>query len=280
MTVKTNGEYLKTFESETDATGNTKKEYISKLNKLKEQVQFDADQKDLISFLKTVTNPNTQSNKAFALMRLRRHFKLPTDEMEEYREELKEEIIKHRKAQHKKNIESMIPYDQLLKELDELKGQDYCMNYMFCKHGVRNKDINVIMKDRKPRRIGQNTIVHNPTSKKPKAVYHIVDYKTSSTYGKKTITITDARFVTELRKIFKNNQYMFADRCGDKFSMTHMNVHVMKNSIRNYGEGRIAKIYLKYLIDTKQFDKVEQMSKDRSTALKTIYTSYNLYDSK
>ena len=59
-----------------------------------------------------------------------------------------------------------------------------------------------------------------------------------------------------------------------------MNVLASKHSINQYGEGRIAKILIRHLIDTKQFDKIELLSKQRGTQLSTIYTTYNLFDNK
>jgi hypothetical protein len=59
-----------------------------------------------------------------------------------------------------------------------------------------------------------------------------------------------------------------------------MNVLATKNSLFKYGEGRIAKIYIKYLLDSQQFDQIERLSRQRGTSLGTIYTSYNIMDNK
>ena len=57
-----------------------------------------------------------------------------------------------------------------------------------------------------------------------------------------------------------------------------MNVLASRRSINQYGEGRIAKILIKHLLDTKQYGEIEALSKQRGTALSTIYSSYNLYN--
>jgi hypothetical protein len=59
-----------------------------------------------------------------------------------------------------------------------------------------------------------------------------------------------------------------------------MNVRAMKESINKYGEGRIAKILVKHLIDTDNHEAVAELSKTRGTALSTLYTHYNNYDNK
>ena len=60
---KSNAEYLSAFIKEVEAGESTKQDYITKLNKLKKEVQFDADESALIDFLRTVENPNTRTNK-------------------------------------------------------------------------------------------------------------------------------------------------------------------------------------------------------------------------
>ena len=90
--------------------------------------------------------------------------------------------------------------------------------------------------------------------------------------------IKDQRFFDELSKLgLKNDQYLFAKQDGTKATVNCMNVLASRRSINQYGEGRIAKILIKHLLDAKQYDTIEQISKQRGTALSTIYSSYNLY---
>jgi hypothetical protein len=49
----------------------TKYEYNTKLNQLTSKVKFDAEESDLLEFLAKIKNPNTRTNKAFALIRQR-----------------------------------------------------------------------------------------------------------------------------------------------------------------------------------------------------------------
>ena len=245
---------LSAFIKEVEAGELTKQDYITKLNKLKKEVQFDADESALIDFLRTVENPNTRTNKAFSLIRLRGHFNLPTAKLAELREEMRSEIRQHRKQKAKVNADSLISYEELLQELDKLlSGRDYVMNYLWVKHGLRNKDINAVYKSRKPKTITENTVVFNPKAKRPKVEYLIVDYKTANMRGDKAITITGRRFFDELRGPgLKNNQYVFATKDGSKAAVNYMNVLASKRSINQYGEGRKAKILVRHLLDTDQ----------------------------
>ena len=68
---KSNAEYLSAFIKEVEAGESTKQDYITKLNKLQKEVQFDSDKNTLIDFLRILENPDTRTNKAFSLIRLR-----------------------------------------------------------------------------------------------------------------------------------------------------------------------------------------------------------------
>ena len=57
-----------------------------------------------------------------------------------------------------------------------------------------------------------------------------------------------------------------------------MNALAPKRSINQRGEGRIAKILARRLLDTSQRGKVEELSKQRGAALATLYASYNALD--
>jgi hypothetical protein len=234
-----------------------------------------------VDFLKTVENPNTRTNKAFSLIRLRRHFGMPVVLMEGLRDETKSEIRIHRKQKSKENFESLMSYAELLEELEKLSGRTHVMNYMWIKHGLQNQDINVVFKSRKPAEVAENTVVFNPRAKKPKATYYIVDYKTAGVHGDKAITITDRRFFDEMRGLgLKNNQCLHATQTGAKASVNYMNVLASKNSVNQHGETRTCKILVRHLLDTKQYDRIEKLSKQRGTQLSTMYTTHNLFDSK
>ena len=261
----------------------TKNDYHAKLRNLMKHIPFDADENDIESFLNTVENPNTRSNKANAIIRLRKALNMPYENIQSYREGIRNDIKQHRKIQAKVNLSKLIAYDELMSELDKLQGAQYFMNYMYAKHGLRNQDINCVYRTRlgKDEKVSENTIQFNPKAKNPRIVMKIVDYKTANVYGPKTIEIKDKRLFDELKGLnLKNKQYVFGTQAGKKPTLNHMNVRAMKDSINKYGEGRIAKILVKHLIDTDNHEAVAELSKTRGTALSTLYTHYNTYDNK
>jgi hypothetical protein len=104
-------------------------------------------------------------------------------------------------------------------------------------------------------------------------------YKTAGTCGDKSITITDRRFFDELRGLgLKNNQHLCATQSGAKASVNYMNVLASKHSINQHGKGRMCKILARHLLDTKQHDLIEKISKQRGTALSALCTSCNAMD--
>ena len=268
-------EFIDSLEGVSDTT---KREYNAKLTQMTKLVEFDADESKLLEFLKTIKNPNTQTNKAFALLRLRKFHKLPVVELEKLRDDLKVKIRAHRKEHAKKNNESLVSYDELLKALDGMTGRDYFMNYMYAHHGLRNRDINVRYRPNLSKATkNENIISFNPASKTKKITLYIVDYKTASTYGPKTIVIKDERLFDELKSLnMKNGDYVFKTISGAKPTINYMNVLSSKHSINNYGEGRIAKILVKHLLENKRYADLEELSKQRGTSLSTLYTVYNV----
>lgn len=257
------------------------KNYKEKLESMSKHVSFFSNEPIIIEHLQTVENPNTRSNKTSSIVKLRQYFNLPVDNLTSFLHEMKAEIRQHRKTNAKKNMESLCDYDTLIKGIDKLTGVNYYMNHMFANYGLRNRDINVIYKPRMPKDVTENTLVCNFGSKKPKMTFVIVDYKTAKHYGPKKIVSTSQRLFDELKSLnIKPNTYVFKKADNTKPSDNYMNVLVSRNSFNKYGEGKIAKILIKHLIDTKQFDKIEEMGKYRGTALSTLYTSYNVFDNK
>ncbi len=268
-------EFIDNLEGVSDTT---KKEYNTKLNQLTSKVQFGGDESNLLKFLSEIKNPNTRTNKAFALIRLRKFHNLPVVELEKLREDTKAEIRTHRKAKSKADNEALVSYDELQTALDTMHGRNYFMNYMYVNHGLRNRDITVRYRPNLSKATkNENLITFNPKAKNPKVTLYITDYKTASTYGPKTITIKNQRLVDELTSMnMKNGDYVFKQANGSKPTINYMNVLSSKHSINNYGEGRIAKILVKHLLDTKRFSDIEELSQQRGTSLSTLYTVYNV----
>jgi hypothetical protein len=269
------------LENQTHVSETTKNDYYMKLKSLQRHKPLDGDEDEWLDHCKTIENPNTRSNKTNALIQLRTYHNLPCAKLQDLKEYTKTDIRHHRKVKAKDNLASLISYDKLIEEMDKLHGSKYFLNHMFARHGLRVKDVNCVYRTRlKQDEIPtENTIIFNPSAKKPKMTMHVVDYKTAKTYGPKVLHLTDPRLFEELKSLnLKNNQYIFATKSMHKPSCNYMNVRSCAESINKYGEGKISKILVKHLIDSGQHDKVVELSKSRGTALSTLYSHYNVYD--
>ena len=274
--------FIKSLAGNNSVSEVTKRDYAAKLNKLMKQVIFDSSEEELIEFLSAVENPNTRSNKCYTLIKVRTHANLPCEKLASYRDGIKSEITMHRKTSAKENLTNLMSYGELEEKLRTLTGVPYLINFFFVYHGLRNKDINVKVFHKKPKEpVEGNYLVWNPKAKKPKATMVITDYKTSKVYGDKEFVITDARFIQELAALnLKSGQPLITTRDGKQATNSYLGVLAARHSINRYGEGKIAKILVKHCIDTKQFDRVQQLSEQRGTSMGQLYTSYNVMDCK
>jgi len=269
------------LENLSEVSETTKNDYFVKLRGLKKKMPLDGDEDDWLDFFKGIENPNTRSNNTNALIQLRLHHNLPCKRLQDLKEATKSDIRMHRKIVAKHNMKSMISYEDMINEVQKMHGGQYFMNHMFSKYGLRVKDINCRYRNRmkEGELPTENTIIFNPKAKKPKMTMHIVDYKTAKHYGPKVIHMTDFRLFEELKSLnLKNKQYVFATKANNKPSCNYMNVRSCAESVNKYGEGKMAKILIKHLIDTGQHDKVVELSKTRGTAMSTLYSHYNVYD--
>ena len=284
--METQEKIFKIFYQKSVATGDklspkTVKEYEKQYKTISKKIDILDDESKIIKYLDEIENPNTKSNKAFLILKIRKAFNSPYGQLEDMRESLKDEITRRRKMKSKEYTKSLISYTELVDKLDKLKGSGlpYIFNYMHVNHGLRNRDLNAIIKFKKPKIITENTIVYNPRQRKKQLDFYITDYKTYSTHGEKHIIITDEDLLNEMKKLNRcDNAYLVPVKQGQKATDGYINVLASKYTIDGLGEAKIAKILMKHFIDTKQFDKVHDLSIERGTNLSTLYTSYNMYD--
>jgi len=219
------------------------------------------------------SNPNTLSQYLNLIIILRKDNKEPYDSLIKYRNQLREEIIKMRREKLDTIKTDLPPLKYLDEKLEKLTGLPYIYNYLFVTHGVRNKDVNLVFVDELPED-GKGNYVQ---LKRGSAVLDISDYKTGKQYGRKTIKIKEPKFIKELKKLKLNvGEYLLARKDGGKLGTSAFNERVMNLSIDGLGEAKIFKILVTNLLDTDDFEALEELVKSRGTSLSTIMKSYNL----
>ena len=140
-------------------------------------------------------NPNTLQLYLNMIILVRRYNEEETDKLIKLRNSLKDEIIKNRKENLTKLDESLPNADKVFEELDKLSGLRYIINYLMMHHALRNKDINLKIVKSIPENKDENYLMH-----KGRVHLNINDYKTEKSHGSKSIKISDARFIKELKK--------------------------------------------------------------------------------
>ncbi len=273
---KTNSELLKLYiESRDNITEQTKKTYTHIANNLPFNVL--TSQQTIIKKLNDLyENPNTKALNLNMIILVRKHNEEETDKLIKFRNSLRDDIIKIRKEKMTETKNNLPSYNEIMGKLDDLKGINYLINFLFLKHGLRNKDINLIYVKKLPtEKEDENYLVH----KKNKVVLDINDYKTDKSFGSKTIDITDDRFIKELKDInAKDNTYIISKKNGEKLKLSSFNERLLNLSIDKLGEAKLFKILIAHLLDKKDFKKIEELVNSRGTSMNTIMKSYNIHN--
>lgn len=223
-------------------------------------------------------NPNTIAANLNLIILVRRDNDLEVDKLISTRNGLSKSITEARKEGLTEMADQLPSYKYITDELNSLSGKRFIINYLFVHHGLRNKDLNLQYVKKVPADGEDNYI----TSNKKRAKLYIRDYKTEKAHGEKQITIDNERFVSELRKLcLSDGEHLLSKADGGKItSVSTFNEKVMNMSIDRLGQNRIVKIVVRYLLNQKDFEKLEQLAKDRGTSIDVILKSYNLHNGK
>jgi len=276
MSKKTNVDLMQEYiEKQDKISDQTKKTYIQTAKTL--PFNITTSQPTIIKKLKELyTNPNTLSLYLNMIILVRRHLNLEHEKLIKLRNDLRDAIIKLRKENMTSTKSELPTYNEINEKLNELVGIRYILNYLLITYGLRNKDINLLYVNKLPsNKEDENYLVQTKNSIK----LDINDYKTDSTFGNKSITITDKKFKDELNKLnLKDNTYILPKRDGSKLKVNSFNDKVLSLTIDGLGETKIFKILVKHLLDKKDFNKLEDLVNSRGTSLSTIMKSYNVYN--
>ncbi len=242
-------------------------------------INITTAQSTIVKKLKDFTeNPNTLGAYLNLIILVRRANDMETDKLITLRNSLSDSIKETRKAKLDKLNDDLPTYEYIKDELSKLSGRRYIINYLFMNHGLRNKDINMIYVKKIPKEGEDNYITQN----RGKTKLSIRDYKTEKSHGDKEINIIDKKFNDELKKLNLNDEeHLFTKTNGQPIkSVSTFNEKLLNLSIDKLGQNKLFKIVVKHLLNTRAFDELERMSKDRGTSMEVILKSYNLHNGK
>lgn len=221
-------------------------------------------------------NPNTLQLYLNMIILVRKFNNEEVDKLIKFRNSLSDSIKQTRKDNLDKMDDKLPSLDHIKDSLDELTGIRYVINYIMVNHGLRNKDLNLKFVKVLPEDKDENYIMQ----KGKNILLNINDYKTDKTHGTKEIKINNSKFLKELKSLnLKDGDYLIPMKNGDKISnIITFNDKILKLTIDRLGQNRLVKIVVKDLLNKKDFEKLDSISKDRGTSLEVLLKSYNLHN--
>ena len=221
-------------------------------------------------------NPNTLQLYLNMIILVRKFNNEEVDKLIKFRNSLSDSIKQTRKDNLDKMDDKLPSLDHIKDSLDELTGIRYVINYIMVNHGLRNKDLNLKFVKVLPEDKEENYIMQ----KGKNILLNINDYKTDKTHGTKEIKINNCKFLKELKSLnLKDGDYLIPMKNGDKISnIITFNDKILKLTIDRLGQNRLVKIVVKDLLNKKDFEKLDSISKDRGTSLEVLLKSYNLHN--
>jgi len=221
-------------------------------------------------------NPNTLQLYLNMIILVRKFNNEEVDKLIKFRNSLSDSIKQTRKDNLDKMDDKLPSLDHIKDSLDELTGIRYVINYIMVNHGLRNKDLNLKFVKVLPEDKDENYIMQ----KGKNILLNINDYKTDKTHGTKEIKINNSKFLKELKSLnLKDGDYLIPMKNGNKISnIITFNDKILKLTIDRLGQNRLVKIVVKDLLNKKDFEKLDSISKDRGTSLEVLLKSYNLHN--
>jgi len=269
--------FMDTLEGKSKHTKDTYRIQYNKLRKMVDVDIADVSQKKLIQIISQQTNPNQQQSSINIAVLVRRMNKLPTNELEDKREENKKEVAK----QVKRVNESLVlpTLNDLEEYLEYLYANnqwtDYIINYLLLEYQVRNKDLNFTITTRKKDMTDKNKNYMWLDVRQKKALYVRRDYKTEKTYGEKQHVITDKEFIVALKRVLSCQKHN--EDCGVFIpNENQVGYYIQKATYKGIGEGAYLKILINAHKNGGNIQKLREISHNRGSDLNTLLSNYDI----
>ena len=261
-------------------TINTVKAYKLQYKKLLDLLDRDVNtsgEKNIILITKTNKNINTAQAMLNVAILIKRLYDKPHDLLITQRDKNKAFIDMNIK-QTNIEIQGKLPaYKKLVEYTDKLydnnKYIDYVINYLLINYFVRNKDLLFEIVQKKKDMVDQSKNYMWLPKHGKKVEFVRQNYKTADVYGKKSIIITDPKFILAIKRIFGCQKYNLD--CGDIIpTETQVGYYIKRATMDELGEGSYFKIAVNEFKNDLQ--KLKEMSYYRGTSVDTIINSYDV----
>ena len=272
-------EFDRFMESVENKSENTKKAYKIQYKKLKGLLGKDigeASQRTLIKTIQEHDNPNGRQALVNIAILIRRLDKNSVSELEDLREKLKGDIKTEVKKKNVNLPKSLPSYEDLVEYTNMLYDQsdwtDYIINYLLLNYNVRNKDLLFDIIRRK--KLAKADKSKNYLWLSDSFVEFIRnDYKTSGTYGQKSVKIKDKKFMTAVRRVFACQKH--DEDCGVFIpNPSQLGYYLKKATLGGIGETLYNKIIINHFRN--DIDKLKKIADDRGTNISTLLEFYDI----
>ena len=267
--------FTASVEGKSENTIKTYKSQYNKLYKLLGKNIGETSEAKLLSTIDTIDNVNGKQALINIAIQIRRINKLSVLKLEAQREKNKYTLIDNIKDTNLKLQNSLPSYKVLVEYMEALyessSWTDYIINYLLLNYQVRNLDLlfDIVKLKRDTKDTTKNYIWLSPK----KAVYIRNVYKTAGTYHKKSITITDPKFMTAIRRVFANQKHN--ENCGIFIpNPDQLGYYILNSTYKKIGEGAYFKVVVAHFRD--DLDKIKEISENRGTNIVTILGSYDI----
>ena len=254
---------------------NTKRNYKYAYNKLmnitNNELISNLKDSHIVRLMKTTDLPPMSKNGMLSVaINILKAYNKPISALEKYRETIIAEHYKNKKndttiADKLVSIKQLKDYTKkLYKEGNYI---DFIINYIMINYGVRNMDLDLIVVKDKSHVNETDNFIYTTT----KYVIVIINkYKTASTYGMKKFMIYNNDMIRAVNNLL-----------GDKneiklINAVDINAFIQSRTLNNLGEGMVFKSIIAEHAKNNNIDKIQQLSKTRSTEVNTIFKDYHI----
>jgi len=269
---------------------NTKKNYTSFYNRLLTilgtKTVIENSNKYILDKLKELdTSPNSIKTFITVIIRIKKNAGVNVDDLIAYRNnKLVTKIEKYQEKKNEELNETLSSYDELQKYMRQLlnddKYKDYIINYLLINYGVRNNDINLLITNDKSVLLKKNTDKKNYLYyTKRYIIFQRNDYKTVSTYGRKSYKIINLGFRNALSRLLGGkddcNLLFDCEKNGD-INLKQIGNRVLNATFDKLGESKYFKILIKHYKEIGDIEQIRFLSQSRGTDLQTIFNYYDI----
>ena len=267
-------------------TDRTKIAYKYAYKKLTDALEANIGQSTEKNILNTIPeiskSINTQSSFLNIAILIFKSIDKNHDKLLNQREKNKIEIQTKKDMGNEQKLKDLPTFKTLELNLEKLyvnkQYQEFIINYILLKLGVRNKDLNLlIVRKKKDTNKTDNFLIVRGTD----ILLLRQDYKTVKSYGKKENAIKSDKFRKAVLELLKENDNMtptplLKKSNGSRIGEDSLFNYITSRTYNNISESDILKVQLEHINQMGNLNKLNSLSRNRGTNVATLVNDYNL----